>query len=807
MREKLDFIIGGREKMQEKMEERQKINLVIGYSINLNHPVVALLHDSKQFKLVTSGSLFYKKHHDGNFAFFNNTTGQWLPNFKNLFEYEIVPKRYIDSVVITKKKNRMPLYVDQTNVIDPVSCVKHAPRLLLTQKDLDPFFEGFSDPKIAISNNFRGQPKENLYNCQERVSESQFVHRFFHVKHYGTLKSRLVNAFFDKVKYDRAMSIYIPKRVEYAFMYFEKDVNFEDPTEFPTTSIHKLILRKMFKHVVERLCPFVSVSLSKELCYKAVALALCLAAPANLRLEFSPFLEESCYACTVEEDDTGNKLYAYASSKFNKEMCGLNSDTLNRIAIGCNSDKIKLKTRHLVPIDRDNKSINRSMVIFRNKRRHYCCFDSTSGKILNAFLTLDGLISELKKITKLPHLKTRFGFYHCDRALRAARKVVSQSIIHRIITEPSGFLYAEKSSRFYLGRSVNIEKNASWFDKGRCACLLEERSRPVSTTCFDFSNFYATVLVVNKGIDDHLARSVSLMMRLRETVSSIKSNIVSLLGLSRHYDYRVYNLIKEASVAACIATIDRNEDKELFGVTTDGIIFKGSHVGQMRRDRRYPIKRESVLVKYIYYDTNNSYFGWDRIKKHFVVKGVVGKNNPLALKKYITALIYSTCKKLAGKKKVSVVKRLRRVLQNSPNRDFVFVERSEAKRLYYPAEYVYQELCQDRYLAYAKMFVEPNSNVFVNGVHKKKPEFVGKLFHDGLCHVNCIFALDVDKYIETFFAKTKVAFRMLVKAYPKHRRYLTTLFKSTLNMVGSFFKREFEISQRGCVIPGALINR
>ena len=779
------------------------IIIVLGYHFTPNEPVLSLLYDSYgQFKLVTSGSIIYKYRFEKIWCFFDKQKNIWIPTFRNMFKNGIVPKKYIDSVIVSERNSYMPFYLSQKNVLNATSCVKYNPRYIITQEELKSFFTGFDDTKY-ITHDFNGEPKYNLFNCQELISESQFINRFFNVKHYGKLKSRLIiKYFFNLIQYDNGKYIYIPNDVKFCNMFFEKEVDFFNPSETPTDSIHNLFLRKSFKHIVEKICPFVSVSMSEKLCEKSIALAVSLANQNNLSLEFSPFREETCFACEVENID--NKIYyVYASEKSEKEILGLQSDLMNRLPLGSKSTEIKLKTRRLALIKDEFDIINRSITVFQNRIGHYICYDSAAGKILMSFPYIKNLISEFKKINKLPITLNRIGFYGCDRALRLVRKKVRQGLVHRIITKPFGINCAKISSLSYHKSTINNLKNSIWFDKGRVSILIQSNNKPKTVTTFDFSNFYSKV-ILNEDIDTHLARTLTLMLDFRKIVPDIKLNIVSLIGLSRHYDFRVFNLTKEASVAKCLSTIELNPNKKLASVCTDSITFLGEKK-RIKVDHKYNIKRESLLNKFVYYISENSYFGWDKIKKQFIVRGVVGNDYPLILRNFIARIIHSVCLKIE-KNKGDVFKAISRTLWNSKNKDFVFEHRKNAKSLFYPAEYVYQEMCQDRYLVYADMLSDPNRNIFVGRVHDN-PQFLNKFFSDGLCHVNCVFALDIDRFIDLFITKSETAFRMLLTCFPKRKTYLLNLHHIIVIEINRFFKERFGNPQKGCVIPGALNHK
>lgn len=111
------------------------------------------------------------------------------------------------------------------------------------------------------------------------------------------------------------------------------------------------------------------------------------------------------------------------------------------------------------------------------------------------------------------------------------------------------------------------------------------------------------------------------------------------------------------------------------------------------------MKREYKLTKFAFYETCNKYIGWDALSKQFLIKGIVGKNNPPVIKKFMTLFLLISCKILSSVKKRSFCETKRRLklmykkLSNllNPSEDYFFAEypgENKHKLKYFPAEFI-----------------------------------------------------------------------------------------------------------------------
>ena len=149
--------------------------------------------------------------------------------------------------------------------------------------------------------------------------------------------------------------------------------------------------------------------------------------------------------------------------------------------------------------------------------------------------------------------------------------------------KPSKYFYDIKKQLALLG-SVQTD----FFSKG--AVVFAAHGKTDKVACFDFSNFYANV-VIKFGLDFYVIEVLKKLIEFRSRFDSIKSWIVVLLGKSKHLDLYFYNRMKALSVAVILSTINKNSES-VTGAVTDGL-FVASSSSFLYPDG-FPVKQEFV---------------------------------------------------------------------------------------------------------------------------------------------------------------------------------------------------------------------
>lgn len=106
--------------------------------------------------------------------------------------------------------------------------------------------------------------------------------------------------------------------------------------------------------------------------------------------------------------------------------------------------------------------------------------------------------------------------------------------------------YFEEMS--YIANSYTV-KTKEYFDKQRVAFLMN--GKPKNVTCYDFDNFYARIAIA-LNVDSVISDVLQVATNARTIDNNIKGDVVSLIGISKHYDLPFFNIVKFYSVAVML---------------------------------------------------------------------------------------------------------------------------------------------------------------------------------------------------------------------------------------------------------------
>lgn len=798
-------------------------------------------------------------------------------SLRQFFSSCIVPKRFIDIVTIEDNKKKKTAASSSAAVVEvlPIRIVEQQqqfchrdiqnlePLVSYQLPDVFEFFPGLDEDINDVIPAFdsQNQPNEGLFTCEHKMTEEQFVHKFIHFRNQHFIKRTLINRFlaqYNKMSNDSM----VPSHPRYFHLYWDDGDPFQRLNA--TLACREIVYKKVFKYMVSKLCRYMTVSLTREDHVHAVGLSCCLAVPSQPKLEYINTSTEpyACYTHTMSSE--GLRQRATTTDKHLQPVLGEASNELVLMCRtaeayafgqlqagigggggceGSSSDyhKKNKALRKLRYTPYEQPLINVSLVMVCSRNKYFLCYDSTRAVII-----CHG--SNLQHIMEHQLLNMNVVFHgtaaeYSKYVLVANRR--SPLIPRSFGPKPKGYSIM-KEVCYWHGKQQPLvpgsSDNGIWYKKGSVVCeATKDTSYEEGATCFDFNNYYGTILILNvHSIQDwHLARTVRLMTDWRTTCNcpAIKLDIVALLGLCKHYDPATYHLIKMEGVNNCLATIDLNSSsnsssndekkKQVINVTTDGIAFKGQWESLRLPDPRYPYKKEYCFQPHCFYATSNQYFGFnvendddDGGDRQFILKGLTGRNNFPVVKQFVKTFVrlvvekYSSSSSSSSKKKITndfIVEQLIPYLM--PSEDYLLMTDPAAnKDLRYPAEYAYSELCQDRYLCLAKPLgigdeMTANSYILMGSVHKKKNlQIVDNFFNKGLIHVNCVYAIHTEGYIDLFRTKLDSCCKMLYKAYPSRKGSIASLVNKLNRTVVHHLHHNMDTAQKGTMVPGALFD-
>lgn len=765
---------------------------VVGYYVYSNCPIKVILLRKGKYIILSS---------EDNYNAANGTVGGCL-NFRELFLDNNPPKKFVDKVKIIKKwpsnDKRFPLEIVKQGTLEDILM---STRFSYSIDDLKNYFIGLADmSKLITIYDKCDQVNQTLFTDTTKMTESDFINKYIHSRMAAAIRTKILNNFLVK----RGTDMYLPREDKFYFLYLDED----DPclSMGATLATERVIMGKIFKHLTEKMCPFITVSLCRETHINDTIMNVIFSNPNNIKLEFNPCKFAACYSHEVKLNDDDGLIYRHRNNAGLSESNSVDILSLLVSPSLFNECKKKYGGKREITIKGNNDMVHRCPVIIKF-HSHYLCYDQITARILCHGKDLKKLVDE--KLKGL--IVVVYGLEQDFVKLRHKR-------IKRLITKPNGYEIMKGVARI-LSKKKRVLKNKSnyeWYTNGSVICETKKNVRYEKTTCFDFNNFYGTSLKVHR-IDPGLEKTTDMLIDARQygANSETKRKLVSIFGVAKYHDVLLYNLIKHASVTCCLATIDRNKKKKkkLISVTTDGLTYAGSYSKIILADPRYKIKKEYKFTKYAFYSTCNKFIGWDCLAKKFITKGIVGRNNPPVIKNVIDEFMKLACKMLEKRKKSTrkvtpkiIIKKISKLL--SPSEAYLFVRHPlNEKRTYYPAEFAYNDLCQDRLLCFADYSKFPNNKKFFSTIHQKKnPEIVDHFFSDGLSYVNSTFKIDHAKYSKILVSKLETSCQLLLDAYPNKRKIVELMLSNLITTINRTLECKINTPQDAAVIPGALFD-
>lgn len=404
----------------------------------------------------------------------------------------------------------------------------------------------------------------------------------------------------------------------------------------------------------------------------------------------------------------------------------------------------------------------------------YVIFNNEEGLILKKCNTPDEVVKYCKT---LHHVVT----YNCripsiKKTIIAPRHYSAIKYISKIYDENVNSVYFKKQAVvFKSDGSSTTEHNVKYFDA---------------------VSFYSSVLIHNKGFDDdHLLQTFRLLNEFKRTSPRVKQTIVSLIGKCKHYNKRLYNLLKQYSVAYMLHVINMNRrDKCLLAVTTDGIMFKDCKSLILRKPAIIKSIRFKVESKFawIAMQNPNCYVGYDKTTSRLIIKGFVSRspsNNPTFFQTFIEMLFKHLIYSNNPNKNLHVFRQLLRGLER---RDYVIMNPKPVTR-YKPCDYFHNDLCQN----VAVVFLERDENSSV----LKYENIDQKSFNPSLMHVNCVYKVSWIRYYMALSRLIEKAILFYNTCFAKNNRCGLSL-KMRLNRI-AYEEIKLKWSKQGqSVIPG-----
>ena len=206
------------------------------------------------------------------------------------------------------------------------------------------------------------------------------------------------------------------------------------------------------------------------------------------------------------------------------------------------------------------------------------------------------------------------------------------------------------------------------------------------------------------------------MLNLTDVVSSIKQDMVYLIGKLTFYDDRLFHAIKSCAVAIMFNLQSSNPDLKTIGYSTDSVFVQSfdstcqlslstPHF-DLNLNSVLPIKIENEFKQIIFMNSINKYIG---ILKHntLIIKGYSCKNTKpsaeLKLIKSLTESLLSVDLPLMESSQLikNVITNLQTCVNNIIVSDLIFpLNRENSKNRYHPEVYFQMNFCQDRFLVY-----------------------------------------------------------------------------------------------------------
>ena len=823
---------------------------VVGYYVQDDFPVKVLLKrkkDTYQYFMLNSS---FKYKSNGGVVVKDND----ILNFRELFYDYDPPKKFLDKVKIIKRDDkRFPLKIINRGCVEVNESIITKRFSYNGMKEFSEFLtkdlikRDIGKILYVFENGDKVKLNESLFTDNKKMSERDFVLKYIKPDACTSIRKKLQERFFV-----RQNGLYLPKEDKYFFLNFNATYGTNPFLEKDSlTAIETVILYKIIKYLAEDLCPFVTVSCNnEEQAYNALMNSIFVNPwKANIKLEFNSCFFEYCTSHIVKKSTSTNQLYRQRHPE--AMIDNVDSTDKNRISLGLVVepplyDEAKRKYQ-----SKGNRSVIRKVftcvntLLYTHRRPvmigiksrclqykyYYLCYDPTTASILCDGNNLKRLLNE----------KLNGIFVNLYLCYNHTNKDIPFEWYHRRLMIKPRHFDIMKSVCAMIGRRPVLSDipNREWYEKGSVIYTNKSKRNPRKgkSTCFDFNNFYGTSLTVN-NLDPFLCRISSLLVEARTNWPleqknnvyhrSIKQNLVSLIGIAKHHDLLTFNLIKHSCVTTCLKTIIHNfkRKSKLISVTTDGITYESDICDLNMSANNYSIKKEYSFSRYAFYQSCNKYIGWDKLGKKFISKGIVGRNFPPVISKSVNAFLFWACRKLGTNVTANINskrdEKFRREFEKIkrkiclffyPSEDYLLLQHPDgingitAPRKYYPAEFVYQELCQDRLLCYANFNDYPNNKRIFNDVHNtKNSEVLGCLFQNGLTHINCCYEIDHDKYFKIFVSKLKSACDLLRLKFPTKEILIDRLYEGIIRAVKGTILKEICLAQQGTVIPGAMFN-
>lgn len=119
-------------------------------------------------------------------------------------------------------------------------------------------FAGFNVSNQILSVYVNNTINVDLLTDNNKMTEAEFFGKYGNPRNIPINRERMIRRFLMNHK---KLDLYIPRKTEYYHMYFEGS---DYVNGLATDVIRYIILTKVFKHVLERLCPFITVSFTSK---------------------------------------------------------------------------------------------------------------------------------------------------------------------------------------------------------------------------------------------------------------------------------------------------------------------------------------------------------------------------------------------------------------------------------------------------------------------------------------------------------------------------------------------------------------
>lgn len=753
---------------------------VVGYYRNYNNDIfVCLLNTNYPYstKTINFGSLA-----DDN-------------DFRSLFECGIPFFNLLDVVFINEKGKIVKRNEDCCNFNEEY--VKRRLNEILTENVT--FLR--EDDILNCSSKINWFNYTALYgDHNEEITEHQFITRYLD----ASIKSEIIEKTRHIFKKDplRPNNNFLPSNKKFLFLSFSSDIDWSrnDPTDCIITTYK----RKCIKHVLEHLSThFVRVVIErKQLIHRIVH-------------SFTHFTNDI-------KDIFWNKYKNVVPGgiKYDSEdRCNENNNNNNNhnaINKKCpiifydehkkKNYKNIWKSRSVI-IDKNAKktkyhATNRLVVTYFMQKNIYMIYDRFYAIPVYATKSFKELTSTMKTSYK----SIFYLAYRVNKSILSLFK--NKKRIYLTRCKPP--LYDEMK---FIAKTYIDEKAMHFYDSQRVVFLNESMltSSPQRLKCFDFSNFYANVLLFLNA-DVVISRILTILKICRSCCGLIKQDIVSLTGNCKHFDQSLYNRMKFFSVAIMTNLCQRNSDV-VVGATTDGLLLNTTNASEIphligsedlkKFEFYFPYKLELEGCFYFCKQrTTNCYVCTTDDERCVIsMKGFVGREKKINL---FDRLLSYLLKALLRVKRRKSQKCVTKVLFQTINAFFLkrvspsdFIVQNVSRRTkMLPRDFIYNELCQERDLVYYDSRFDDRI--------KNKNDSNTSIISNGLLNVNACFGLDAAAYMRTFDKKISVFLRfckstLQVTDIKQHKKTLISLVDKKLN--------ECLNTNGNVVMPGAIWRR